>query len=57
MNKKLISESFSAYQYAVKKKINPKDITTWDVEYKKRMQKLAGILHEMGDEVKNIKSK
>lgn len=55
MKKELITEAFSAYQYAIKKNINPKDISTWDSPYKKRMQKLAGIIHEMGNEIKNLK--
>jgi hypothetical protein len=55
MNKELIKEAFNAYKYAQSKNINPKDISTWDSAYKKRMQKLAGILDEFGGEVAKLK--
>jgi hypothetical protein len=55
MENKLIKEAFSAYHYAIKKNINPKDISTWDTLYKKRMQKIAGIVHDIGNDIKNLK--
>lgn len=55
MNKELIKEAFNAYKYAKSKNIDPKDIATWDNAYKKRMQKLAGILDDLGCEVAKLK--
>lgn len=53
-NKNLIRESFDAYRYAIEHGIIPADLTTWDDKYKERMQKIAGIIHEIGSDVESV---
>lgn len=55
MNKKLIKESFDAFKYAKENNIDPKNINTWDNNYKLRMQKLAGIINDIGKGIDQIK--
>jgi hypothetical protein len=56
MNKELIKEAFNVYKYAKSKNIDPKLINIWDNAYKKRMQKLAGIIDDLGGEVAKLKN-
>lgn len=46
---------YNTYEYARNHGINPLDITTWDENYKLRMQELAGILPILEEEIKIIK--
>lgn len=55
MDKKFIKESFDTYLYAKENNIDPKNIDTWDNMYKLRMQKLAGIINEVGESINQIK--
>lgn len=48
-------EISSAYEYAIKNGIDPKRPETWDEKYKKRMQKLAGIIPSIEKELNEIK--
>lgn len=54
-NKNPFGEIRNAFEYAMKNGIDPKRPETWDEKYKKRMQKLAGIIPNIEKELNEIK--
>ncbi|HOE39949.1 MAG TPA: hypothetical protein PLY69_10255 [Bacteroidales bacterium] len=54
-NKNPFGEIRNAFEYAMKNGIDPKRPETWDEKYKKRMQKLAGIIPSIEKELNEIK--
>ncbi len=46
---------FDSFKYAREKGIIPTDPNTWDDNYRKRQQKLAGILPEIEKDINSIK--
>ena len=53
-NKNPFGEIRNAFEYAMKNGIDPKRPETWDEKYKKRMQKLAGIIPSIEKELNEI---
>ncbi len=47
---KVFETIYNAYTYANTHGINPKDKTTWDINYKRRMARLAGLKKEIEDD-------
>lgn len=54
-SKNPFGEIRNAFEYAMKNGIDPKRPETWDEKYKKRMQKLAGIIPSIEKELNEIK--
>ncbi len=46
---------FNSVKYAQEKGINPADPNTWDDNYRRRQQELAGILPEIEEDISLIK--
>lgn len=46
---------YNSIKYAREKNINPADPDTWDDNYRRRQQELAGIITEVESEISSIK--
>ena len=46
---------FDSVKYAREKGVNPADPNTWDDNYRKRQQELAGIIPEIEKDITSIK--
>jgi hypothetical protein len=49
-----ITEAFNTWQYAMQNNIKPHDPTTWDDEYRKKQQRLAGISNSVEKQIKQF---
>lgn len=50
-----IEKIFNSAKYAREHNINPADPETWDENYKKRQQELAGIIPKIESDINSIK--